>query len=122
LARLEENFAGGDRTSLLVLARGVPSTGAPKVFVVREDVGDTHRIELGEPERTALATGGSIELFHELVEPRPLLYVLSFEGETKGSEPREIAIEPEPDRLTFLEIDLSALETVGAAAVRTWVR
>lgn len=127
LGQLEEDFTGRQRTALVVLLRGVPSAGAPATVILREADGPALRVSLGEHVQAALARGGSAELLHRLVEPREQRWELSFEGAgwTEESAPFELALDPERDRMTFLEIDVSSLRPDRADAqpvTRRWVR
>jgi len=126
LAWLEEDFVGRQKTTLIVLLTGVSPAGAPATVVLRDDDGGSTRISLSGAERESIARGGTAELLHELVEPRPLVYELSFEGEGWGARaPWEVAVEPERDRLTFLELDLAGVEpgaSGSSVAARTWTR
>lgn len=126
LARLEEDFTGRQRTALVVLLRGVPSAGPPATVILREGDGPAHRVSLGERVQGALARGGSAELLHRLVEPREQRWELSFEGEGwSDAEPWELFLDPERDRMTFLEIDVSSLgagSADSAPVTRHWVR
>lgn len=124
LAQLEEDFTGRQRTALVVLLRGVPAGGTPATVILREADGPAQRVALGDGVQGALARGGSAELLHRLVEPRAQRWELSFEGNGwSATEPWEIALDPERDRMTFLEIDVSSLTPAeGAPATRHWVR
>jgi hypothetical protein len=124
LTQLEEDFTGRQRTAVVVLLRGVPAAGAPATVILREADSPAQRVALGERVQSALARGGSAELLHRLVEPREQRWELSFEGEAwSGTEPWDLFLDPERDRMTFLEIDVSALTPAGAAPVtRQWVR
>ena len=68
----------------------------------------------------SLERGGSAELFHRLVEPRDHVWTISLEN---GSV-FEVALSPERDRMTFLEIDLSGWSGPAdeAPPTRRWVR
>jgi hypothetical protein len=126
LTQLEEDFTGRQRTAVVVLLRGVPATGAPATVVLREADGPARRVALDGRVQGALARGGSAELLHRLVEPREQRWELSFEGEGwSGAESWELVLDPERDRMTFLEIDVSSLRPDGAEArpvTRQWVR
>ncbi|MCA9752094.1 MAG: hypothetical protein KC591_07880 [Gemmatimonadetes bacterium] len=126
LVQIEEDFIGRQTTALVVLLTGVPASGIPETVVLRESGGESVRIALPEEARIALERGGSTQLYHEFVEPRELVLAVSFEGANgSASVPYEVTIEPERDRLTFLELDAAGLgagtptRTLNA---RTWTR
>ena len=125
LAWLEEDFVGRQETSLLVLLTGAPATGEFHTVVVRDDTGETVRVSLSVKDREALAMGGSAELMHEFVEPRFHAYRVSFEGPGwTGGAPFEIPVEPQRDRLTFLELNVAGVDPSGSVPplARSWVR
>jgi hypothetical protein len=124
LVWLEEDFVGRQETSLVLLLSGVPAIGSPHTVILRDDTGETIRVTLSDRDREALAAGGTTELLHEFVEPRFHAYELSFEGPGwSAASPFEIAVEPERDRLTFLELDVAGANASGAAPIaRSWVR
>jgi hypothetical protein len=125
LVELEEDFTGRQRTALVVLLTGVPAGGAPTGVVLEDPDGDDWRIELDDADRRALARGGTVELAHRLVEPRAHSFVVRLES---GAEvlpaPWTLAVEPERDRLTFVELDLDGLDPAAASVLpaRAWTR
>ncbi len=125
LARLEEDYAGRQETALVVLLSGVPSRGAPEAIELREEGGDVYRVTLEADERAALAGGGLAELLHSFVEPRELRFTVALRGAgwPEGEE-YALVVEPERDRLTFLELELRGVESGagGSIASRAWVR
>jgi hypothetical protein len=123
LLDLEDHFLGSQRTALVVLLTGVPSTGAPHRVVLHDANGGTARIDLDEAARTALARGGAVELFHRLVEPREQAWTLDVERGDVAPAAIPLALDPPRDRMTFVELDLSTWNPGGGDAVlRTWVR
>jgi hypothetical protein len=125
LSLLEQDYQIHQETALIVLLAGVPSTGVPDEVVFCEEGGDTYRVSLTSLDRSALAEGGLAQLVHAFVEPRELRFRVSIEGEGwSGSSDHPIVIEPERDKLNFLQIDLSSLGSSPEAAIptRTWVR
>jgi hypothetical protein len=128
LARLEEDFSGEQSTALVVLLTGVSSHGLPGTVVLWDDDGHAHRSILSPQIRTALEHGGSTELLHCLVEPRAQHWDVALEGEGWSEMlPAGIELDPERHRLTFVEVDLSALDAGRAATdadgvFRQWVR
>jgi hypothetical protein len=125
LTRLEEDFVGRQQTALVVLVKGAASRGTPETVILTEADGPAHRIALTERVRGSLERGGSAELFHRLVEPREHHWEVSFEGEGWSDLHVPLDLEPERDRMTFLEIDLSQLDPIDGEArpaSRWWVR
>ena len=125
LSLLEQDYLIHQDTALIVLLAGVPSTGVPDEVVFCEEGGDMYRVSLTGLDRSALAEGGLAQLFHAFVEPRELHFHVSVEGEGwNGSSDQPIVIEPERDKLNFLEIDLSSLGSNPHASIptRAWVR
>jgi hypothetical protein len=126
LSQLAEDFVGEQRTTLIVLVTGVPRKGSPRTVIMQTDEGDSSRVRLSATERESLASGGTAELLHELVEPRRQRLAFSFEGEGWAPGlPYEIVVEPQRDRLTFLELDLEAVDPERperSLAARIWTR
>jgi len=125
LSLLEQDFQGRQETALIVLLSGVPSSGVPNEVVFCEDGGDTYRVTLTNLDRSALAEGGLAQLFHSFVEPRELHFHVSVQGEGwNGSADHPVVVEPERDKLNFLQLDLSSLGSSPQASIptRTWVR
>ena len=124
LAWIDSDFATRHETALIVLVRGVPPCGAPEAIVIREANGDDVRVALSPEAREALASGGIAQALHAFVEPREHAYEVSLEGGACAETPSStVTIDPERDRLNFLEIDLSATGP-DAATLRAvaWVR
>ncbi len=126
LARLGEDFVGEQKTTLVVVLTGVPSQGSPRTVIMENDEGDAAHILLTEMDRKSLASGGTAELLYELVEPRRQTLAISFEGGGWMHDvPYEIVVEPERDRMTFLELDLNETDPDSPGenvTARTWTR
>ena len=125
LSLLEQDYQGHQETALIVLLAGVPSSGVPDEVLFCEEGGDTYRVSLTSLDRSALAEGGLAQLFHAFVEPRELHFHVSVEGEGwNGSSDQPVVVEPERDKLNFVEINLSSLGSSPQASIptRTWVR
>jgi hypothetical protein len=126
LARIAEDFVGEQKTTLVVVLTGVPGRGSPKTVILGTEDGDAAHIGLSEPDRLSLAAGGATELLHELVEPRRQTLAISLQGDGwTQAAPWEVVVEPERDRITFLELDLDGVDPAdpGAdVATRTWTR
>ncbi|MCC6650703.1 MAG: hypothetical protein IT348_06100 [Candidatus Eisenbacteria bacterium] len=119
LGVLQEDFAGHQRSALAVVLSGAPAAGAPDSLVVTRDDGSRFSVLLTSEERSSLAAGGTLEVFHGLIEPREQVLELSFEGGSWAGAPHGwLTLSPERDRLTFLRLDLSpATPAQGAAAI-----
>ncbi len=125
LAWLEEDFVGHQSTALVVLLTGVPASGAPAGVVLADPVGETVHVSLSGAAGVALARGGSVELLHELVEPREHVLEISLIGEAWEGRSWTVPFEPARDRLTFLELDASGLDPARAdsrVTARHWTR
>lgn len=126
LVQLEEDFTGRQTTALVVLMTGVPSTGTPSAITLTDSDGTTTRIAFDAATQTALARGGSTELLHEYVEPRDLVYRVSFEGPGWESRaPFEVPVAPARDRLNFLELNVAGLDPASPSpqpTAHTWAR
>ena len=126
LGVLEQDFAGRARTALVVLLTGVPAGGAPRTVTLSDADGPTYTVELTDAARSSLIQGGATQVVHELVEPRPHTLSLSMEGDGWTSvTPIEIPLEPERDRLTFLEVDVTDWNPATSTApppVTAWTR
>lgn len=124
LAVLQEDFAGHQRSALAVVVAGAPAAGAPDSLVVTRDDGSRFSVLLTPGERSSLAAGGTLEVFHGLIEPREQVLEVSFEGGTWSGAPHGwLTLAPQRDQLTFLRLDLApATPALGAAAITatTW--
>lgn len=132
LARLEEDFAADAPTALVVLLTGVPSRGVPQTVVLWDGDGRPYRVHLSSAVRASLESGGSAELLHRRVEPRAQHWDVAVEGDAWSEMlPLGLELDPTRHRLTFLEVDLDALEAAQASGdagertgsvFRQWVR
>ncbi len=125
LLRVEDDFLAHQETALVILVRGLTGKRVPDAIVVSED--DTSiRVELTPEQRASLAQGGIAQIYHEFVEPRTHTFDVAFEGtEWAAAPPVPVSIETARDRLTFLELDLSRLDSEREAAgllTRVWSR
>lgn len=120
LAALQQDFAGRQRTELVLLLTGLPEGLAPATMTWVREEGDSLRTEWSETERASLRTGGTFEWFHGLVEPREQVLEFAFAGNGWDGAPHAfVTIEPGRDEMTFLRLDLSAVRAPeGAAAIR----
>jgi len=125
LARLQEDFTGRQRTALLVLVRGWPAAGSPSPIQLIEEDGSTTTIELSEAQRTSLHQGGLAEIYYEFVEPREQTFEIRLGTTDPATDaPGYITLEPERDRITFLELDLGGLAAgsgVDGLTASRWV-
>jgi hypothetical protein len=110
LLLLESDFLGQQGTALVIVVRGVPESGAPTALLLQEE-DTTVRVELGPEQELALQQGGVTQVYHEFVEPRAHRIQLRLEGEGwDDALPTFIDLETPRDQLTFLELDLAALD------------
>lgn len=122
---LEEDFTGRQSTVLVVLLTGIPTLGAPSRVVVRDPDGETIRVSLPESARTSLERGGTIELVHRRVEPRAHRWQVSFEGQGWTDRTWAVDLNPERNRITFLELDTAGLDPSrpdSRVTARHWTR
>lgn len=124
LATLQRDFAGRQRTELIVLVRGVPASPVRSVTLT---VGDGAAVEvpITAADAGALADGGVMQVFHACVEPREQVVAFRVAGDGwTGAPAGYMTLSPDRDRLTLLEIDLSGAQpTDGGAGVhaRAWL-
>lgn len=126
LGVLEQDFAGRQRTALVLVLSGVPAGGAPRSVTVADLDGPTWQVDLTEAARSSLIQGGATQVLHELLEPRQHTLSLSLAGDGWASTtPIDIPLDPERDRLTFLEVDVSGWNAAAQAVpppVKAWTR
>jgi hypothetical protein len=125
LARLEEDFTGAQSTALVVLLTGVPTSPPPTEISLVDPDGEDWIVDLDADTRLALERGGTVELLHRLVEPRPHRLEVRLAGDGwDDAGPFALAVEPTRDRMTFVELDLARLAAAGEGAFpsRAWVR
>lgn len=124
LAALQQDFAGRQRTELVLLVTGLPEGAAPVAMTWVREEGDSLRAEWTDTERASLHSGGTFEWFHGLVEPREQVLEFAFSGPGwEGAPHAFVTIEPARDQMTFLRLDLSAARAAdGATAIHatTW--
>ncbi len=107
LGVLETDFARDQRTALMVVAGGRPADGIDAVTVTLED-GSVHTVPLSDAEREALASGGVIQVFHGLIEPREQVIEIGIAGTAAAQAPSGfLVLDPPRDRITLLRLDLT---------------
>jgi hypothetical protein len=125
LTWLEADFLGRQETALVVLVRGHAGGRTPAGLILRE-AGETLRVDLSDEQRASLARGGIVQIDHRLVEPRDHALTVALDGDPwDGSELAVLEVPAARDRLTFLELDLAALDPrqpAGRPAARVWQR
>jgi hypothetical protein len=110
LGVLQDDFAGDQRTALMVVLRGHPHEVALTEIAITIADGATVRVPLTSEQRGALERGGVVEIFHGFVEPREQVIEVTVTGAPwPTGESAFIRLEPARDHLTFLKLDLSAL-------------
>jgi hypothetical protein len=125
LASLEEDFAGHQRTALAVVVSGWPHGDAPSELSLSLDDGTRLALPLSSEQRSALAEGGVLELFHGLIEPREQSFAIALSGTRwAAADSGFVTLSPERDRLTFVRLDLSGVAPesgAGGIVASTWL-
>jgi len=125
LATIENDFTGPQSTRLMVIVKGYPSAVPVGGLSIVVDDGDTVRVALSDEHRESLQRGGLLEIFRGAVEPRPQTVQVTLSGEAwPTGDTAYLTIDPLRDRLTFLRLDLSAVQPAqGGASIRasTWL-
>lgn len=128
LGTLEQDFTGRQKTALMVLVTGSAGVAAPAEVAITIEDGTTHRVPLTPMQRESLMAGGIAQVFHEFVEPREQVIEIAFPA-VPGAEPAPggagfVTLDPARDRLTFLKLDLSHLDSAsvaGSVRATTWL-
>src|SRR6185295_12147673 len=107
-------------TALMVVASGVPANGSVSEIHLTIDDGSPITIPLTDEQRSSLAHGGVVQLFHGFVEPREQVLEVGLGGDAwPANDDGFLTLEPARDRLTLLRIDLSAVQKdAGAPTIR----
>lgn len=125
LGRLEEDFVGRQQTALVILVKGCPEGAVPTELLLTEE-GQTIRVPMSDEQWAALRKGGVAQIYHALVEPREHQLAVGLAGEGWAAQSTHaLTLEPERDRLTFLQLDLAAAHPGDAAPQvhsSIWVR
>jgi len=125
LTALQDDFTGHQRTALAIVARGYPADATLLTVGFALEDGGQVTITLTDAQRAALREGGALELFHGLVEPRDQVVAVSLAGsQWPAGETGFVSLAPPRDRLTFLQLDFSALRAERGAAslsASTWL-
>jgi hypothetical protein len=125
LALLEDDFTGRQRTTLLVVVQGFPAGASVNEIGIKIDDGSMLRVPLTGPQQESLRHGGLLEIFHGAVEPRDqVVQVTLFGSAWPAGDSGYMTLDPLRDRLTFLKLDLSAVQPAqGGASVQasTWL-
>lgn len=125
LALLEDDFTGRQRTTLLVVVQGFPTAASIDEIGITIDDGETLRVPLTGQQQESLRTGGLLEIFHGAVEPRDqVIEVALFGSAWPAGNSGYMTLDPLRDQLTFLKLDLSAVQPAqGGASVQasTWL-
>jgi hypothetical protein len=107
LRDLDTLLRGEQETALIVLLKGLPAGFEPPGLAIRDTDGASWQVALDAGQRAALRRGGLVQVLHEYVEPR--LHRLEFSF--GGTGLLEVLAEAPRDRLTLLQLDLSALRS-----------
>ncbi len=125
LATLERNFAGDQKTALMVVVSGYPAGVELSAVAVTLEDGTVMDVPLSPEQCVALRQGGVVQVFHGLVEPREQVFEVALRGTGWiANGPGYVTLDPARDRLTVLRLELStAAPAVGAAGIHatTWL-
>ncbi len=120
LAALQSDYAGHQRTSLVVVLSGWPGGDDPGAVTISMEDGTRQSVSLTAEQREALRAGGAVQVMQRLVEPRDQLLAVSF---GVADAPGWLELDPARNRLNLLRFDLARLAAGDAASVAatTWV-
>jgi hypothetical protein len=125
LGVLQADFAGEQRTSLMVLVEGDPAAAGLTRISIRLEDGATLTLPLTADQHESLRHGGLMQIFHGFVEPREQVVEVTLAGGAWPSgETGYVTLEPARDRLMLLRLDLTEVGPArGAAGIRahTWL-
>ncbi len=125
LGVLQADFAGEQRTSLMVVLQGDPAVAALSQVSIQLEDGAKLTLPLTPDQHESLRHGGVVEIFHGFVEPREQVVAVTLTGGAWPSgETGYVTLEPTRDRLMLLRLDLTDLKPdQGAAGIRahTWL-
>jgi hypothetical protein len=117
LGVLQQNFTGEQRTALMVVVRGYPGDVAPSEISVTLEDGAPFSVTLAPEQRDALKRGGVVQVFHGFVEPREQVVQVTLTADAwPGGDSGFVTLDPERDRLTFLELNLSTVHVAQGGA------
>lgn len=125
LAALQADFSGSQRTALAIVVSGYPQGAELDSLSIRFDDGSTCQVAVSREARESLLHRGVLEVFHGLIEPREQVLEVSVVGQRlAGRAAGYVTVDPRRDRLTFLQLELSAVRpATGAPAIlaSTWL-
>ena len=125
LAILEDDFTQRQLTTLMVVVKGFPAASPVTEIEFTIDDGARVRVPLSSEQQESLRHGGLLEIFHGAVEPRAQGIAVTLHGAAWSSgSSGYMTIDPLRDRLTFLRLDLSAVQPAqGGASIQasTWL-
>jgi hypothetical protein len=125
LAMLEDDFTRRQSTALMIVLSGYPSGTAVTEVAVAIDDGPALRVPLSPEQCASLKRGGIVEILHGFVEPREQVVQVTITGEAwPAGDSGYVTLYPMRDRLTFLRLDLSAVQPAqGGASIQasTWL-
>jgi len=112
LLLLEEDFLGHQETALVILVKGLSGKSHIPESIVLTEQNDVVHVDLTPVQRASLEKGGIAQIYHEFVEPRQHLFEVGFTGDRwADAAPVIVKVEAARDRITFLELDLSQLQS-----------
>jgi hypothetical protein len=117
LDQIEADYAGRQRTALLILVQNFPQQNGPERIILEDEDSMRWEVTLSAEQREALRAGGAAQILHEFVEPRQLRFSIRFAGGGYDARPAEaVDVDPARDRINLLSIDLARLDP-GSEAV-----
>jgi len=116
LDQIEADYAGRQRTALLILVQNFPQQDGPERIILEDEDSMRWEVSLSAEQREALRAGGAAQILHEFVEPRRLHFSLRFAGSGYDARPAvAVDVDPARDRINLLSIDLARLDPSSEA-------
>jgi hypothetical protein len=108
-----------------VVVKGFPTATPVTEIGITIDDGSTLRVPLTPEQQESLRHGGLLEVFRGAVEPRDqVVQVTLFGSAWPAGDSGYVTLDPLRDHLTFLRLDLSAVQPAqGGASIQasTWL-
>ena len=112
---LEHDFTSRQKTSLMVLISGYPSSEQLDGVALVSPFGDTTRVQFRQGDAGYLRQGGLARLAYAYVEPRDQRWELQLDAPNVELKKSDLLITPPQDCLTFLELNLDTLNSEAGA-------
>lgn len=124
LGILQEDFTGNQTTALIVLLSGYSSKTGLTEIAVRVEEGITVRVPVTAELQKTLQGGGIAQIYHGFLEPRDQVIEVAVKGKPwPAGKSGFVSLIPTRNRLTFLRLDLSTLNSTGPSSLlaTTWL-